>query len=614
MNAHELSLRVGYAALIALALTLPFELQEPLLEVGPLAISNTEILLGVTLFGALFYWLSSRHSSQGFRSPAVLRNWFLLLALYVVVLFLSALLAPAFQTNAVRAALRSAAGILLIPAIFVLLPSRQAWSHKAWSRKARSRKAWWGVIIALVCGGLVAAAIGLSEVFGSYDFEWLRPWRATPTVAGPFLRLAGPFDYANQAAMFIEATLPLLVALGIEMARSGRRLLLAILLVVFAFYSQAIILTFSRAALAAVVLSPLMVAGWLVVQRPAANRRSALWWSGASSFVFLLILANFFLSPTFRLRLSSQVDRDWYRATIQVPPSLTMQADETVIIPVSISNTGSLTWYHSGVNQFNLGMRWQLENTDLELSRHPRWPLARTVAPGETITLQVPLRAPIRGGQYRLVWDMVHENVTWFEAKNRTEASSRIIVTGNASLHGRLADSQIPATATSPLQFDAPIPGRRDLWIVALRLFALHPLTGIGLDNFRLTYGRFLNADDLPSGESWNNTIHTNNWYLETLVSLGAVGALPFFAWSALLLVAMFRSLHLVPLGEKLLPDESRPFLTIDSGLQAIAVALLAYFIHGFLDYFMLFNATALLFWMLVGLWVRESALTQPRS
>jgi hypothetical protein len=76
----------------------------------------------------------------------------------------------------------------------------------------------------------------------------------------------------------------------------------------------------------------------------------------------------------------------------------------------------------------------------------------------------------------------------------------------------------------------------------------------------------------------------------------------------------MFRSLHLVPLGEKLLPDESRPFLTTDSGLQAVAVALLAYFFHGFLDYFMLFNATALLFWLLIGLWLRESALTQPRS
>jgi hypothetical protein len=604
MSSYDLSRRVGYTALVALALALPFELQEPLLEVGPLAISNTEILLGITLLGALLHWLSLPRASWEFTIPAALRSWFLLLVLYAVTLFLAALLAPTFRANALRAALRSTAGMLLIPAIFVLLPMRQVWS----------RGAWWGIIITLVCGGLIAAVIGLSEVALGYDFEWLQPWRTTPTVAGPFLRLAGPFDYANQAAMFMEATLPLLVALGIEVARGGRRLLLAVLVIAFALYAQAVILTFSRAALAAVVLSFLIVAGWLAVQRQAANTRIALWWAGASCLVFLLILTNFLFSPTFRLRLSSQVDRDWYRATIQVPPSLAMEADETVTVPVSISNTGSLTWYHSGVNQFNLGMRWQLEDTDLELSRHPRWPLTRPVAPGETIILQVPLRAPIRGGQYRLVWDMVHENVTWFEAKNRTEVSSQITVTGNATLAGPPADSQVPATATSRLQFDAPIPGRRDLWSVALRLFAMHPLTGIGLDSFRLTYGRFLNDGDLPPGMSWNNTVHTNNWYLETLVSIGVAGALLFFAWATSLLVDIFRTLRLIVVGEKPVPGESRSFLITNAGLTAVAVALLTYFIHGFLDYFMLFNATALLFWLLIGLWLRGSALTQPRS
>jgi O-antigen ligase len=146
----------------------------------------------------------------------------------------------------------------------------------------------------------------------------------------------------------------------------------------------------------------------------------------------------------------------------------------------------------------------------------------------------------------------------------------------------------------------------------------MHPLTGIGLDNFRLTYGRYFNATDLPPGTSWNNTIHTNNWYLETLVSLGIAGALPFFAWSALLLFDIFRNLHLAPIGDRFLPGKSPgglpAMLSTNVGLPAIAVGLLTYFVHGFLDYFMLFNATALLFWLLVGLWLRESALMLPRS
>jgi hypothetical protein len=36
---------------------------------------------------------------------------------------------------------------------------------------------------------------------------------------------------------------------------------------------------------------------------------------------------------------------------------------------------------------------------------------------------------------------------------------------------------------------------------------------------------------------------------------------------------------------------------------MAVAAGILAFFIHGLLDYFLLFNATALLFWILIGLW-----------
>ncbi|NIQ08933.1 MAG: hypothetical protein GWO23_04380, partial [Gammaproteobacteria bacterium] len=43
-------------------------------------------------------------------------------------------------------------------------------------------------------------------------FEFLTIFRRQPTVAGPFTRLSGSFNHANQTAMFIEATLPFLVA------------------------------------------------------------------------------------------------------------------------------------------------------------------------------------------------------------------------------------------------------------------------------------------------------------------------------------------------------------------------------------------------------------------
>jgi hypothetical protein len=38
----------------------------------------------------------------------------------------------------------------------------------------------------------------------------------------------------------------------------------------------------------------------------------------------------------------------------------------------------------------------------------------------------------------------------------------------------------------------------------------------------------------------------------------------------------------------------------------ALAAGLLAFYIHGFFDFFLLFNATGLLFWLLTALWLSE--------
>jgi O-antigen ligase len=120
------------------------------------------------------------------------------------------------------------------------------------------------------------------------------------------------------------------------------------------------------------------------------------------------------------------------------------------------------------------------------------------------------------------------------------------------------------------------------LWRLSVQLIGERPFLGIGLDNFRLAYGRLLNAD------SWNETIHTNNWYLEFLVGGGLLAALPFFAWLA---------------GEGLLAWRVMRQPPVDPWLLAIFAGMLAFLIHGLLDFFLLFNSTGLLFWLLVGLW-----------
>jgi O-antigen ligase len=116
-------------------------------------------------------------------------------------------------------------------------------------------------------------------------------------------------------------------------------------------------------------------------------------------------------------------------------------------------------------------------------------------------------------------------------------------------------------------------------------------LLGIGLDNFRLIYGRELGQT------AWNESIHTNSTYLETLVSVGLIGSLPFFGWMVLMTLDIWRTLR-------------RPSVSIWQ--TAVAAGILAFFIHGLLDYFLLFNTTALLFWLLIGLWF--SLKTMPKG
>ncbi|MBP8949957.1 MAG: O-antigen ligase family protein, partial [Candidatus Promineofilum sp.] len=182
----------------------------------------------------------------------------------------------------------------------------------------------------------------------------------------------------------------------------------------------------------------------------------------------------------------------------------------------------------------------------------------------------------------RLIWDMLHEGVNWFDARGDAQTSSRVVVVGSP------AAAEVVEPAVAPLTFDAPLPSRRVLWAIALQLIAEHPLLGIGLDNYRLTYSRYLTDDPLP-GTALDQTIHSNNWYLETLVSVGMLGTVPFALWLLALLWSIIRLLR-------------RP--NIDALQVASAAGLLAFIIHGLLDYFLLFNATALLFWTTAALWL----------
>lgn len=549
-----------------LGFMLPFELEIAGVRIGPIVLTNVEILLELVILLAFLWWLQRGRPSLGI--PA---SWVWLAILFISGLILSSLLAPELRGNAIKATFRTINGILLALATLQVVKSRQ--------------DLYW-VAGALVSGGLMATGIGLWESWYGDDFAWLKLFRNTPTMAGPFLRLAGPFDYANQAAMFIEATLPLLIVFTWSAYRKGKRVLTAVLVLAVVLYLEAGILTLSRSNFATILSVSLTLAAffWLATSPP--QKRQAYAWLVVAGTVLVLLLLNTLESPSFQLRFNTEGDNEWYQANLQVPAQLSIQAQETISVPVTLTNEGALTWQTSGKNPTSLVGRWIQTSTGLERTEPSRWSLNQEVNPGESVTLTVPVEAPKKGGDYKLVWDLEQKDVVRFEAKSGISTSSQVTVVAEGD---QVTDDESWTEAASYLP---PIPGRRTLWTVALQKFRRHPIWGIGLDNFRLTYGRELGH------EKWNETIHTNSWYLEMLVSLGLVGSLPFFAWLTLLVIDMAQTLR-------------RTSTTLWQ--VGIAAGLLAYLIHGLLDYFLLFNPTGLLFWLLVGLWLSQKQISRSR-
>lgn len=548
----------GFVALLLLAVALPFELERPWLPLGPLALTNVELLLAAVLGLALI-------AGPAAGGPRLPRLWLVLGLWFLAALLLSAALSPESRGNALKATLRTLEGLLLVVAALRLAPTR---------RQGRA------VALALVVGGVAATLLGLAEHVAGEEFAWLNVVRPSATFAGPFQRLSGPFDYANQASIYFEATLPFLFALTLEAAHHGRRVLAAAGAVALLLQAQATLFTFSRAGFATLLLVGAGMAGLLLL-RP--NRRLGWAWAALAALVAVIIAANWLLSPLFRLRLQSDVDGEWYRSTLVAPAELTLNAGETQPVAITLTNSGALTWRETGDKPFRLAARWQTADGARELPAQPTWPLPRPIAPGESIVLSVPLRAPNHAGSYRLIWDMLHQGVNWFDARGDAQTSSQVVVVGAAT-----TDQAEPVVVGPPLSFDAPLPSRRVLWTIAMQLIAQHPLLGIGLDNYRLTYSRYLTNDPQP-GTALDRTIHSNNWYLETLVSVGLLGTAPFALWLLALLWSIIRLLR-------------RP--RVDALQVAAAAGLLAFIIHGLLDYFLLFNATALLFWTTAALWL----------
>jgi len=249
-------------------------------------------------------------------------------------------------------------------------------------------------------------------------------------------------------------------------------------------------------------------------------------------------------------------------------------------VPITLRNTGAIAWRAGGELPTHLSYHLTEEPGDGSPSRLVQYEGRRTVLPedvppGSVVQVIGIVQAPDATGTYRLSWDLVEENVTWFSDRGIAVAELSIDVRNGSG--PPLPEVAAPTPAPPPAS-------RASLWRAAIALWRERPLLGVGPDNFRRRYEALLSPS--PTGAPYTDTrIHANSLYFETLADLGLAG----LASLGAIAVALLRSLR-----------RHR-----GSGCVAgfgCAVAAGAFFVHGLLDYFFEFTPLFGLFWVTLGL------------
>ena len=567
----------GRLALLALAVVLPFEASQPIARLGPLQLSSVELFLYLALaaWGASLvtdFMMGDRDLIRRLRRWPAAHRAVVALAL---VMFVSAAAAPAARASALKFALRSAGGMLLYAAAADLL--------RAPGAAARTAKA-------LGAGALGAAALAIAEWRGAPVASLLRPFHDRTFEALGLPRAGGPFQYPNIAAMYLEAVAPVAVGLGLATIAARRRAALpgvgaattTTALVAIALL-LGIVATASRAGLAGGGLAVLAesVLAWRAGEARAAR----------AAIVALLIVGLIAAATPLSRRFRVLDERDWYHARVRpgatgrLPPVLAPSAE--AVETLELQNLGALPWQSHPPARVALAYHWLDAATgQVVLFDGLRTPLPDDVGPGGRVTVQATVRAPSAPGRYILWWDLVHEHAVWFSERGNLGLRETVDVRGPAA-PGPVA---LPAAGPPAVSSDGTPTSRRELWRAAWAAFRDRPLLGLGPDNFRHLYGRYLG---LPSADA---RMHANSLYFETLADLGLLGVLAMAALAVAFGRAVRTALAAAGVSGRLV-------------VWGLSLGLGVYFLHGAVDYFLEFTPTYGLFWLLAGALV---ALARP--
>jgi hypothetical protein len=515
-------------------------------------------------------------------APLLIENWKWIIrqravqaaGVFVFIQWLIALSAPEFQTNAAKAAVRYTAGALL----FVIAAVKQSSPPQLRRGEPRRSSGWGGVgqgnesldqhhpgasrhpssveegsslRVTWVTAATIAAAYALLAYAG-LGMPWL--FRTEEFYIGQVQRLSGSFEYPNTAAAYFAMSLPIV---WWSPVRSWLRWIIAFLL------WCAVILTFSRGALLAV---PVAITMFFVFGSSSAMKwrsAAALLLVGVASYIILMPINPYWIErlygPDVHSPLSAEYKTAWNHLR-QQPGS----ADQ---IPIQVRNVGSETWRVRGLGRIAIGYRWwHIASETFVPSSRITTNLPHDTGRSETVDAVVHFQTPAEPGRYLLVIELFRRDYDWLSRIGVIPALVEVDVQPGVA---RTADD----VDMSAFYHRRPMPNvftvsvaRADLWKAALKMILEHPF-GVGPDNYRLEYGRYIGA------ARWDTHVYSNNLGLEILTGSGVLG---FAAFIWLLIAIPWR-------------------------FDADSISIGIFLFHGMVDVFLMTTPIYFAFWLLLG-------------
>ena len=115
-----------------------------------------------------------------------------------------------------------------------------------------------------------------------------------------------------------------------------------------------------------------------------------------------------------------------------VDPVLTLKPLESTIYRITVRNISTEIWPAKGMSdgrcQINVGNHWLDQKGGTVINDQTRMPLPHDIKPGDSVQYSIEVTAPSVLGEYKLVFDMVQEHVTWFSGKGSSVLSYDVVI------------------------------------------------------------------------------------------------------------------------------------------------------------------------------------------